>query len=196
MNSITRELIERVHAISFYSPTLIFDVLDDVLGVVLDIMQDIGIDQEIRMNLHTNVEKIMDSCVREEALLLKFLNMLSETLGMIISERKTANYLPIIRAKKFIEENYMKQITLEDVSYAINLTPSYLSTLFKKEMGVTFTDYLTSCRIENAKRLLKETGLTIVELSSSVGYSDSRYFSKVFHKMIGIKPSAYRRFYL
>ena len=70
-----------------------------------------------------------------------------------------------------------------------------ISSLFKKETGMSFTTYLTDVRIEQAKRLLKETSIGIAEIARMVGYNDAKHFSKLFTKTVGIKPVEFRKFY-
>jgi two-component system response regulator YesN len=81
------------------------------------------------------------------------------------------------------------------VAEAISLSPTYLSTLFKKEIGIGFSEYLISCRMEEAKKLLKTSDLSVNLIAEEVGYSDAKYFSKTFGKVVGLKPSEYRRLY-
>lgn len=75
----------------------------------------------------------------------------------------------------------------------VHLNPVYFSGLFKKELGVNFSDYLAGLRVEKAKALLKEVDWNISEVAAQVGYGDARYFSKVFSKLVGINPKEYRR---
>ena len=102
---------------------------------------------------------------------------------------------PIREAKRFIAQNYDRNCSLEDIARYVKLSPVYLSALFKKETGLNITAYLTEVRIENAKHLLCETEMSIVQISDAVGYTDSRHFSKVFQKNVGMKPSQYRKLY-
>ena len=67
--------------------------------------------------------------------------------------------------------------------------------LFKKEIGIGFSDYLTVCRMEHAKKMLKESDLPVALVAEDAGYSDSKYFSKTFNKTVGLKPSEYRKLY-
>ncbi|MDE5909526.1 MAG: helix-turn-helix domain-containing protein [Lachnospiraceae bacterium] len=99
----------------------------------------------------------------------------------------------IIRVKNIIENNYMKALSLEAVAEEMKLSPNYLSRLFHKTTGQTFSDYLLNQRIIAAQTLLSETDYRIKEISSSVGYSDQRYFSRIFFNKIGITPSEYRK---
>jgi two-component system response regulator YesN len=97
-------------------------------------------------------------------------------------------------ALNYIRENHKNNISLEDVSQHIYISPYYLSHLFKEELGITFVEYLTKVRIEEAKKLLKNSSMSIVAIASEVGYEDASYFSKVFKKMTGLSPNQYRKY--
>ena len=91
----------------------------------------------------------------------------------------------IENAKRVIESNFAGDISLEQVARHVHLSPAYLSELFKKQTGMSFIDYKTIVRIENAKKLLSDPTATISEVSVKVGYSDPKYFSKLFKKITG-----------
>lgn len=95
--------------------------------------------------------------------------------------------------KDFVNKNYSSHITLENVSDIVFLAPAYLSNLFKQETGINFIDYVTNVRIDVAKDLLKHSQKTIKEIASHVGYRDEKYFSRMFKKTVGIKPTEYRK---
>lgn len=95
--------------------------------------------------------------------------------------------------KAYLQKHYTEEIELQRLADLVFLTPSYLSKLFKIETGETITDYLTSERIEQAKRLLRdEQGLKTYMVGEKVGYADPAYFTKVFKKMTGKTPKEYR----
>ncbi len=98
----------------------------------------------------------------------------------------------IRRAVNYINENYKKAITLESIANYVHLNSSYFSTLFKKETGMKFSDYLNKVRIEESKKLLKDIGISILEVSLEVGFEDQSYYSKVFRKVTGMTPKEYR----
>lgn len=102
---------------------------------------------------------------------------------------------PIKLMKKFIHEHYGENLLLDDIVGAAELSNAYGSSIFKKETGMTITNYVTKVRMEEAQCLIRETNLTITEVAYKVGYTDTRYFSKLFIKTVGIKPVDYRKFY-
>ena len=87
----------------------------------------------------------------------------------------------------------MEQVRLSEVSELVYMNPSYFSTLFKKETGISFSDYLTERRMEAAKRLLRESRYSVREIAERVGYVETAYFSRLFKKQVGLKPSQYRK---
>ncbi|WP_291405021.1 helix-turn-helix domain-containing protein [Acidaminobacter sp.] len=98
----------------------------------------------------------------------------------------------ILKAVDFLQKNFQKKITLEEVAAYVNHSSSYFSTIFKSELKVSFNAYLNHLRIEQAKKLLLENEFTIVEISELVGYEDQSYFSRVFKKNTGTSPGKYR----
>ena len=73
-----------------------------------------------------------------------------------------------------------------------NVSSFYLSKLFKEEKGVTFINFITDKRLEEAQKLLKETNLSIKEITAKIGYNDQNYFSRIFKNKYGITPSEAR----
>lgn len=85
------------------------------------------------------------------------------------------------------------EITLESCARTFHFNPQYLSSLLKKHTGKTFSTLLAEARMERAALLLRESDISIHELGTFLGYSDSAYFMKVFKKHYGCTPSDYRR---
>ncbi len=102
---------------------------------------------------------------------------------------------PINQAKQYIQDHYMDPLTLEELGDVVGFSSSYFSTVFRKETGKTFLEYLTDIRIEEAKKILIETSGTIESVSREIGMNDYKRFSKVFRKMTGITPKEYRNLY-
>ena len=97
---------------------------------------------------------------------------------------------------RYLQEHLAQEVSLSVLAEHFHLNPQYISQLFKSEIGVNFLAYLTSIRMEKAKRLLLTTPLSIAEVAEQSGYGDYRVFTKVFKKNEGITPSQYRRDFL
>ena len=98
----------------------------------------------------------------------------------------------IVRARKYIEENFRENIDRSDVAAVTFVTPNYLSKLFKNNMNMNLREYINQLRIEEAKRLLLSTSMSVSEIASYVGYYNISYFSTVFHKLVGTGPYDWR----
>lgn len=96
------------------------------------------------------------------------------------------------RVIRYIRENYGKKLTLDEIADSVYWSKSYLSKVFKDEMGQTITAYISSVRIEKSKALLRDTQLPLVEVASAVGFDDQSYFTKTFRKTTGMSPGKYR----
>lgn len=102
---------------------------------------------------------------------------------------------PIALAKRYIEEHYAEPLSLDEVCSQVGFSASYFSTLFRKETGQTFLEYLSEVRIEEAKKLFRETRLTMEAICQMVGIHDYKRFAKNFKKVNGISPKEYRNLY-
>ena len=112
-----------------------------------------------------------------------------------IAEKKYVEARPIRIAKRYISDNYYKPLTLEIVSKEIGFNATYFSSMFKKETDMNFSEYLKKIRIDNAKNLLLNTENTVEDISYAVGYSDIKYFSRLFKKLTGVTPTEFRKLY-
>lgn len=112
------------------------------------------------------------------------------------SRNRINNSLPrFSNILQYLHENYSEKITLEQVSEREYLSPSYLSHLFKENMGTTFFNYLTGIRLSHAATDLKMTSLSIEQVSANNGFANSRYFVNAFKKQYGLLPKQYRTNY-
>ena len=127
-----------------------------------------------------------DICRETVEILDGFLDAVYESRG-----KKTASE-HLSKAIRYINAHYAEDISLEILAQNVFVSPYYLSHLFRREMGITFGDYLVKVRMGRAKELLME-GRSVEEVAESVGYADSNYFVKTFKKYIGVTPSRYRK---
>lgn len=100
---------------------------------------------------------------------------------------------PVAQTIRFIQKNYGENISLNDASEAVHLNAAYLSFVFHKETEITFSEYLTACRINRAKELLLQTDEKVKEIGRQAGYRDNRHFCKMFKRVTGMTPQEYRK---
>lgn len=103
---------------------------------------------------------------------------------------------PMLGIVRYMQEHLSEEISLTVLAEEFHLSAQYISQLFKNEIGVNFLTYLTSIRMEQARKLLLSTSLSVAEISGKTGYSDYRVFTKVFKKIEGVTPSQYRQNFL
>lgn len=109
-----------------------------------------------------------------------------------LRQKENISNYTIKRAIDYIRNHYQDSISLEAVASNLDITPEYLSTLFNREVGQNFSVFLKKFRISHAKRLLKGTDKKIYEIAREVGYSDAKYFNRVFKEEEGLSPGDYR----
>ena len=146
-----------------------------------------------------NISKKYNQTSSDDILLLSKLHLL---LYYISSEfPKSFKYYNnlahtyIQEAVDFINNNYMKSITVQEVANHVNLSRSYLYKMFIKYLGQSTQSYLINIRMYKSSLLLKETNLSILEIANKVGYDDPGLFSKTFSKHFSMSASKYRKVY-
>ena len=119
-------------------------------------------------------------------------DMLLECVTVIASKKQKIENPIISKICSYINQNLSSDISLEQMAEYTNVSSFYLSKLFKEEKGVTFINFITDKRLEEAQKLLKETNLSIKEITAKIGYNDQNYFSRIFKNKYGITPSEAR----
>ncbi len=99
----------------------------------------------------------------------------------------------IMPALEYIDENYAREISLEEISGVLNINPSYFCRLFKTATGSSFCEYLNFVRISKSEKLFKMSEKSIMEIALDVGFSSVTYFNRIFRKVKGCTPSVYRK---
>ena len=97
----------------------------------------------------------------------------------------------LLHAVRHMEEHMAEPITVREVAEELGLSVSYLHKLFAR-CGTSFSSYLTDCRLRRASQMLRESDEKIYVIAAACGYQDTRYFSKIFQKHMGVKPTEYR----
>lgn len=121
-----------------------------------------------------------------------FADQLSLVANQMQEQERLAEPPVITKAKQFINHNYTEDLSLPDVAKACNTSTFYFCKIFKRETGMSFTEYLSSVRIEKAKNLLLNRELQISEIGYEVGFQSLTHFNRVFKKRVGQSPSEYR----
>lgn len=166
-------------------------IVIDVLLMAYSFLDEIGLNKDIIKDINGNIHsKKLLSIKNTKEYLVSVLNEVLLLRDISVSKK----YSTILNeAKKYIDKNYQDpDISLNAVSEFINISPSYLSSLFSREIGKTFIEYLTTLRMNKAKELLRCTNLRSSEIAYSVGYKDSHYFSFLFKKLEKKTPREYR----
>lgn len=142
-----------------------------------------------------NMEEKLWLCPDAQSVFQLLRQDISRELQRLRDERSLREMRPITEAKRYMQQHYREALRLEDVSSAVGFNATYFSTLFKKETGQNFMDYLTELRISKAKELLCGDTLSVQDVAEMVGYSDLKYFSRLFKKATGVSPSDYKKLY-
>ncbi|MBS7260738.1 MAG: response regulator [Treponema sp.] len=112
-----------------------------------------------------------------------------------ISKTKKETENPLItKVRTYINMHLSSDFSLEDAALYAGVSSFYLSKLFKEEMNDTFVNYVTELKMEKAAHLLRETDMSIKEITNATGYNDQNYFSKIFKNKYEMSPSEYRKF--
>ena len=113
-------------------------------------------------------------------------------ISQLFDEDTKADNSTIQQAIEYMNGNFKRDLTLNEVANSVYLNPSYFSSLFKQSMGVSFKEYLTDMRIEEARQMLIKTNASIVDIALSCGFTNQSYFSKVFKAKTGFSPKSFR----
>ena len=124
--------------------------------------------------------------------MIKWASYVADTAFKYVSEVRQTGTV-VSHAEAYIREHFREDISRDDVAAAVYVTSSYLSRVFRTETGMKITDFLTRCRIEEAKRLLRTTDQSVSDIAVESGFESFSYFSTVFKKVVGMTPVQYRK---
>ena len=147
---------------------------------------------DIALNLNTQFIQKIASATSYEAICFILQEIVETFADNILSHGNIKNRDIIKKAVNYIGQHYSDTLTLDDVAGHVHLNPAYFSTMFKKEMNLSFKEYLNHVRIEESKRLLTNSNFSIIDIAIAVGFEDQSYFSKVFKKYTGMTPKQFR----
>lgn len=173
-------------------PTSIRRTVLEVLFEIMHIGADVGVDVDKLMDYQDPYSRVFEICGTPE--LLRWLGDTAQKIYEAMSERHSkAQHNMLERAKACIEEHLSDpELSLSLVSQELNITPTYFSAFFIREMGMGFNEYVTGLRMEKAKKLLDETNEKVSRIAEACGFRSASYFIVVFRKQMGISPNEYR----
>ena len=127
-----------------------------------------------------------------DASFLYFINRLMDINSHLETQATEGSVEICAQIKKYIEENYMHEISLAQLAEEVNLSPNYTCHLFRKTTGTTIIEYLNRTRVKAACNRITYSSEPIKDIYRSCGFSDQHNFGRVFKQLVGIPPSAYR----
>lgn len=191
--SIIHVLFEKLSKTRTTNPCRYYSLADEIVLVFFETLGT-NRDEENR-----EVRELLQDTIQNTMSVMQLQYELCQVLCRLLNQRQASQMVklhkPVREAQKYLKKHYSEKIVLEDLVELVDLNPVYFSVIFKKETGTTITDYLIQLRIEAAKEMLRDTNDTIAAISENIGYKDTKYFSQLFQKIVGVKPSQYRKLY-
>lgn len=170
-------------------------LLLQLMSRILTVVQDQGISVKKILDGDSAVERLLKLQTREE-IAIWFQTRLFAPIIVILSEKADSQYLNIAdRLVRIIHDQYDQDITLESCAAVLNFHPVYLSRVFKREMGIPFSEYLSDYRMNMAKVMLETTTLKISEIGEKLQYKNISAFIRNFRKTFGMTPGSYRELF-
>lgn len=188
------EIISQLNKIFLEYPNHIFQAMDAACSILYMAISSIPNGEQTMADLFSDYPDYYRSIYRQHTTeqIADWLNVFGEKLSGYFTERKNTHTNHTVNSvKRYINEHISEKLTLNDVAFRFNITPNYLSQLFKKYNDSGFNEYVTMTKIEEAKKRMAEGTMKIYEISDSLGFESSFYFSKVFKKLEGISPKDY-----
>ena len=178
------------------------DFIDDASTIELATLQNLVVDMVTGVIIRFKEEGIkllpeMTECIDYDHLYAAAdVSSVRDWLGSLIAKiltfveagRRLPDHGDVAKAIQFVQRHFRENFSRDDVAEYLSLNPSYFSRIFKEHTGTTFVRYVRSFRVKKAIQLMKERRWPIYQISERVGYSDSKYFAKVFREETGHNP--------
>lgn len=169
-----------------------------IVNMVLNQIQsirDIISDMEFN-NLKANALDRLTVCESFNQLKQETMDIILNLASVQDSSKKNKYDQIMKNCIQYVENHYKEDISLDTIAERFYFNPSYFGSMFKNFKGITLSQYLLKVRINNAKELLKGTNRKVYEIAALVGYTDSKYFIRVFKNEVGLSPDEYRHLVL
>lgn len=163
-----------------------------IILLIFRVLNLMGINPEEVLGDEFLIYEAVNKCESIDDIIIFFQEKLKLCSCRINEVKDKWNNKLLEKAKEFIQDNFARNITLDEVADYIHLSPNYFSKLFKQEFGHNFIDYLLICKINKAKELIKANKYKANEICKMVGINDEKHFYKVFKKITGFTPKEYK----
>jgi len=174
----------------------VMHIIDEVSTVIIRSVCNVIDDKDLILLLRKEYKTKIRNAASLKKLEEEFKNIVINLIEILREISFSTTSSLITRINKYIQKNYMDNLTLSFVAEVFHLSPNYLSAIFNHSNETSFTDYINMVRIEKAKYFLSETNYKISEITKRIGYTNPSYFGSVFKKFEGISPSCYRKRFL
>lgn len=169
----------------------LYFVYSEVVNTIYETLYSTNIDAPKVIEYDLSEYDIMNYANKLEDIAMHLFKIIEERLKF--KKNSPINCRELVeQAVKYIDMHYQDKINVKSLSTKFGINANYFSTIFKKELGITYTKYLTTQRLNYACRMLKETDINVEEVAKSVGYDDIQYFYRVFKKEFSVTPVEYR----
>lgn len=191
------DIIDNLFDINFKSRNIGFETgryfIIDMLSTLMKVINNIQAQSDDKfISMDVLVENIRN-CATIYSMEQEIKSIVKDICKLIEKNHKGSGEKLIDEVIEYIQENYSENwLGLSSIADQFNVTPQYLSSLFKKCRGENLKDYISKIRVEKAKELLESTDLTITEIAERLGYANDMGITRIFKKHEGITPGTYR----
>lgn len=175
------------------TPRHAFTFCQTVVERMLSIFDQLKVPVGNKEAFRKQAEARFCACSSFEGLRKVLACVIQEEMDQHLAEKQQNMTVYAQQAMNYMDKHYAETITLELIAEKLHISPVHLSVVFKRETGMNYSKYLAGVRVEKSKTLLKQPNMNLSQVANAVGYDSTNYFSNLFRKHTGLKPSEYRR---
>ncbi len=194
-----KESLERIEERLLEMPNItghqILQALRGILNAYIHDMMQIGMSLSNSSTFFSMVSEGARNTSTVDSLFTYVSNAICTSFERELNSKFREESSQIKAARQYIDVNYANNVTLKELAEMSGYNPNYFSTLFKKQVKVSFNEYLMRRRLDAAKERLENSAETIESIAREIGYNDIKHFNEIFKKNVSLKPSEYRKLY-